>query len=79
MGCLGKVSFDIDASEWQGRWFNKLTAWRIDPVGAQSFAQPAQPQPTAQPQQGWQQPAQPQQPYAQPATTAPQQPDQLPF
>lgn len=23
------VSFDIDAHEWQGRWFNKVIAWGI--------------------------------------------------
>ncbi len=26
------VFFDIDAREWQGRWFNSIRAWRIDRV-----------------------------------------------
>lgn len=31
------VSFDIDAREWQGRWFNSIRAWkveRVNPMGA---------------------------------------------
>lgn len=28
------VSFDIDAREWNGRWFNSVRAWRIERVGA---------------------------------------------
>lgn len=31
------VSFDIDAREWQGRWFNSIRAWKIERV---SNAQP---------------------------------------
>lgn len=29
------VSFDIDAHEWQGRWFNDINAWKVDrtPLG----------------------------------------------
>ena len=23
------VSFDIDAREWQGRWFNSIRAWKV--------------------------------------------------
>ena len=37
-----RVSFDIDAREYQGRWFNSVNAWkvdRIDPAAAQA-AQP---------------------------------------
>lgn len=26
------VSFDIDAHEWQGRWFNDIRAWKVDRV-----------------------------------------------
>ena len=46
-----RVSFDIDAREYQGRWFNSIRAWkveRIDPNAVQNaapnaqFAQPAQ-------------------------------------
>lgn len=25
------VSFDIDAREWNGRWFNSLRAWKVEP------------------------------------------------
>lgn len=50
-----RVSFDIDAHEYQGRWFNSIRAWkveRIDPNAVQGgapaapFAQPAPAQPT---------------------------------
>lgn len=42
------VSFDIDAHEYQGRWYNSIRAWnvqRIDPAAAQAAAQGAQPFP----------------------------------
>lgn len=26
------VHFDIDAREWQGRWFNSIRAWKVDRV-----------------------------------------------
>jgi hypothetical protein len=38
------VSFDVDAREWNGRWFGELMAWRVQIVGGQQQAQ----QPTAQ-------------------------------
>ena len=28
------VSFDIDAHEYQGRWFNDISAWKVDRVDA---------------------------------------------
>lgn len=70
-----RVSFDIDAHEYQGRWFNSIRAWkveRIDPNAAQAapqgvpFTEPASAAPV--------QPAvsQPQQP----AATAPFPPQQ---
>lgn len=37
-----RVSFDIDAHEYQGRWFNSLRAWkveRIDPASVQNAVQ----------------------------------------
>mgnify|MGYP003289652390 CR=1 FL=1 len=40
------VSFDIDANEYQGRWYNRINAWKVDRV------QPGVPQqsaPVAQP------------------------------
>ena len=39
-----RVSFDIDAHEYQGRWFNSIRAWkveRIDPNTAQPMPQDA--------------------------------------
>ncbi len=33
MGEELNVSFDIDAREWQGRWFNSLRAWKVERVG----------------------------------------------
>lgn len=32
------VSFDIDAREWNGRWFNSIRAWKVERVGAQQAA-----------------------------------------
>ena len=29
------VSFDIDARQWQDKWFNQIRAWKIDRVKAQ--------------------------------------------
>lgn len=49
------VSFDIDANEYNGRWFNNIRAYdvrQVDPAtyGVQGAAAPVQPvQPTAQP------------------------------
>lgn len=37
------VSFDIDAHEYQGRWFNDISAWRAVPASAAPAA-PAMPQ-----------------------------------
>ena len=28
------VSFDIDAREWQGRWFNSIRAWKVERAAA---------------------------------------------
>ncbi len=55
------VSFDIDAHEYNGRWFNDIRAWKVDrtPVGA----------PVAQPQAAA--PVQNVDPFAQPAAPAP--------
>ena len=44
------VSFDIDAHEYQGRWFNSIRAWniqRVDPAAVQAAAMGAMPQPAA--------------------------------
>lgn len=29
------VSFDVDAHEYNGRWFNQISAWKVDRVSAQ--------------------------------------------
>lgn len=66
------VSFDIDANEYQGRWFNSVRAWNIQRVGNTAVQQP---QPSATNNQ-------PTQTQANPQQTAPQQQgqsDDLPF
>jgi hypothetical protein len=47
-----KVSFNVRAREYGGRWYNDLRVWRLAAAGApQSQAAPqAAPQPAAQPQ-----------------------------
>lgn len=32
------VSFDIDAREWQGRWFNSIRAWKVERTSVQQPA-----------------------------------------
>lgn len=34
------VSFDIDAREWQGRWFNSIRAWKVERTNAQQPTAP---------------------------------------
>lgn len=34
------VFFDIDAREWQGRWFNSIRAWKIERVNADAQQMP---------------------------------------
>ena len=55
------VSFDVDAHEYNGRWFNSINAWKIEDanavsttgngVAAPAYAQPAAPAPQPMPQQ----------------------------
>lgn len=40
-----RVSFDIDAHEYQGRWFNSLRAWKVEPIDPNNHQ--AAPQPAA--------------------------------
>lgn len=50
------VSFDVDAHEYQGRWFNNIRAWniqRVDAAAVQAVGAPA----SATPTQGTQAPA----------------------
>lgn len=35
-----KVHFDIDAREYQGRWYNSIRAWKVERPG-QAYQQPA--------------------------------------
>ncbi len=42
-GTLYTVSIDIDAREYNGRWYNDVRAWRVQPK------QPVQPQPQPAP------------------------------
>ena len=51
------VSFDIDARQWQDRWFNSIRAWKVERVSAAAAAAPAAagapvppPTPTATPE-----------------------------
>ena len=42
------VAFDIDAREWNGRWFNSIRAYDVRPYDASQMPQPAaQPVPVA--------------------------------
>lgn len=51
IGNLVKVSFDIDAREWQGRWFNSVRAWKVEmAAGGQPAPAPVTPQPTVFPE-----------------------------
>lgn len=72
-----RISFDIDAREYQGRWFNDISAWRVERVGtttasaaSNANAAPATPPPPPAPTAA---PA-PAQPATEPATE-----DDLPF
>lgn len=85
------VSYDIDAHEYQGRWFNAVRAWNVARANQpqQATQQPLQQQQQAypQPQQppvnnGWQPPvnAQPQAPFPPQQQAALQgKSDDLPF
>jgi hypothetical protein len=37
------VSFDVDARQWQDRWFNSIRAWKVERVAATPDAAPAPP------------------------------------
>jgi hypothetical protein len=53
LGYTYKVEFDIDANEYQGKWYNKINAWNVtcadivQPAPAQSVIYPDQ-QPSPQ-------------------------------
>lgn len=73
VGDMVTVSIDIDAHEYNGRWYNQIRAWNV--VNHASAGQPAA-QPSPAPQPGTLFP-QPPAPGAQPAPSAGT--DQLPF
>lgn len=75
VGDMVTVSIDIDAHEYNGRWYNQIRAWNV--VNHASAQQPvAQQAPPPTPQSGGLFPQQPA-PGAQPAPSAGT--DQLPF
>lgn len=47
-----QVSFDVDAREWNGKWFGELMAWRVQNVNGQQqqTTQSASPTPVQQTQ-----------------------------
>lgn len=44
-----KVSFNLSAREYNGRWYNDVRAWRIEPVGKAPAAPAVPPAPVAPP------------------------------
>ncbi len=44
------VSFDIDANEWQGRWFNSIRAWKVEKATAMDQGSPVPPPAAATPE-----------------------------
>ena len=73
LGEVINVSFDIDAHEYQGRFFNQIRAWAVSKVSQQAAAQA--PAGVAQPSAPYTPPAQPYQPQS----AAPSSSDDLPF
>lgn len=71
------VSFDIDAHEYQGRYFNQIRAWAVSKVSQQAAAQA--PAGVAQPSAPYTPPAQPQQPQSGAPSSDAQSYDDLPF
>lgn len=45
VGEMVRVSFDIDAREYQGRWYNSIRAWNVD----RNFADPMSQMPVGTP------------------------------
>ena len=41
VGQLLTVSFDIDAHDYQGRWYNTIRAWKVAPFDPNAVAAPA--------------------------------------
>lgn len=77
LGEVINVSFDIDAHEYQGRYFNQIRAWAVSKVSQQAAAQA--PAGVAQPSAPYAPPAQPQQPQSGAPSSDAQSSDDLPF
>ena len=77
LGEVINVSFDIDAHEYQGRYFNQIRAWAVSKVSQQAAAQA--PAGVAQPSAPYTPPAQPQQPQSGAPSSDAQSSDDLPF
>ncbi|MBQ2043254.1 MAG: DUF3127 domain-containing protein, partial [Bacteroidaceae bacterium] len=79
LGEVLTVSFDIDAREYQGRWFNSIRAWKVD--RNTTAPMPQAPIPADIPPFGAIPvlPAQPDASSALPFGSAPAAPDDLPF
>ena len=43
------VSFDVDARQWNDRWFNSIRAWKVERVGAGAPMTPGAPVPPPAP------------------------------
>lgn len=53
MGEELNISFDIDARQWQDRWFNSVRVWKVERVAAgmpMGAGSPVPPPPTAAPE-----------------------------
>lgn len=72
VGDVVNVGFDIDAHDYNGRWFNQINAWKVEAVGT------TQAQCAAAPQQAPQQPAT-ETPFPPQQPTAAQDSDDIPF
>ena len=81
LGEVINVSFDIDAHEYQGRYFNQIRAWNVVRQAQQAMASSANAAGVANPtnQQSLFPPAQPQQPQAAAPSSDTQSSDDLPF
>lgn len=72
LGDLVEICFNVDAREYQGRWFNSIRAWKANKLVAE-----VQDAPEQLPQRQVQQPAQQQAPVKE--EPKPMDVDQLPF
>lgn len=86
VGQMVTVSLDIDAHEYNGRWYNQIRAWKVAPYDPNAVATPAADPVAAITQPVADAPFPPAQPAAAPAPAAPAAPaldgestDDLPF